>query len=125
MILMQTIILKTSITMDSLYLKLFKLGGVIVILFIYSIKLHPHFNDSFHKTTDERYLKTRKRYNTMFYNLAMIGVLLIIGFVIALFYNPETVILREKIESDPKIMAVTVSILALVSIVLLDCFVVL
>jgi hypothetical protein len=50
---------------------------------------------------------------------------LIIGFVIALFYNPETVILREKIESDPKIMAVTVSILALVSIVLLDCFVVL
>jgi hypothetical protein len=28
--------------------------GVIVILFIYSIKLHPHFNDSFHKTTDER-----------------------------------------------------------------------
>jgi hypothetical protein len=66
MILMQTIILKTSITMDSLYLKLFNYlsYGVIVILFIYSIKLHPHFNDSFHKTTDERYLKTRKRYNT-------------------------------------------------------------
>jgi hypothetical protein len=39
-------------------------------------------------------------------------VFFIIGFVIALFYNPETVILREKIENDPKIMAVTVSILA-------------
>jgi hypothetical protein len=25
--------------------------------FIYSIKLHPHFNDSFHKTTDERYFE--------------------------------------------------------------------
>jgi hypothetical protein len=39
------------------YLKLFNYlsYGVIVILFIYSIKLHPHFNDSFHKTTDERF----------------------------------------------------------------------
>jgi hypothetical protein len=48
-------------------------------------------------------LKTRKTVQYyVWYNLAMIGVLLIIGFVIALFYNPETVILREKIESDPK-----------------------
>jgi hypothetical protein len=47
-------------------------------------------------------LKTRKTVQYyVWYNLAMIGVLLIIGFVIALFYNPETVILR-KIESDPK-----------------------
>jgi hypothetical protein len=68
-------------------------------------------------------LKTRKTVQYyVWYNLAMIGVLLIIGFVIALFYNPETVILREKIESDPKIMAVTVSILALVSIVLFGLF---
>jgi glucan phosphoethanolaminetransferase (alkaline phosphatase superfamily) len=42
---------------------------------------------------------------------------LIIGFVIALFYNPKP--FERKIESDPKIMAVTVSILAVVSIVLL------
>jgi hypothetical protein len=68
-------------------------------------------------------LKTRKTVQYyVWYNLAMIGVLLIIGFVIALFYNPETVILREKIENDSKIMAVTVSILALVSIVLFGLF---
>jgi hypothetical protein len=67
-----------------------------VILFIYSIKLHPHFN-SFHKTTDERYFENRKTVQYyVWYNLAMIGVLLIIGFVIALFYNPETVILRKN-----------------------------
>jgi hypothetical protein len=68
-------------------------------------------------------LKTRKTVQYyVWYNLAMIGVLLIIGFVIALFYNPETIVLREKIESDPKIMAVTVGILTFVSIVLFGLF---
>jgi flagellar biosynthesis protein FliQ len=51
----------------------------------------------------------------------MIGVLLIIGFVIA-FLQSRNRYFEKKIENDPKIMAVTVSILALVSIVLLDCF---
>jgi hypothetical protein len=68
-------------------------------------------------------LKTRKTVQYyVWYNLANDWCSFIIGFVIALFYNPETVILREKIENDPKIMAVTVGILAFVSIVLLDCF---
>jgi hypothetical protein len=45
---------------------------------------------------------------------------LIIGFVIV-FYNPETVILREKSKMT-QIMAVTVGILALVTIVLFGLF---
>jgi hypothetical protein len=41
-------------------------------------------------------LKTRKTVQYyVWYNLAMIGVLLIIGFAL-FFYNPETVILRKK-----------------------------
>jgi hypothetical protein len=46
-------------------------------------------------------LKTRKTVQYVWYNLKDDWCSLIIGFVIALFYNPETVILR-KIESDPK-----------------------
>jgi uncharacterized membrane protein YedE/YeeE len=68
-------------------------------------------------------LKTRKTVQYyVWYNLGMIVFGLIIGFIIALFYNPETIILREKIESNPKIMAITVGILALVTIVLFGLF---
>jgi 4-hydroxybenzoate polyprenyltransferase len=71
----------------------------------------------------EDILKIRKTVQYyVWYNLAMIAVLLLIGFIIALFYNPETVVLREKIESDPKIMAITVGILAFVSLVLFGLF---
>jgi hypothetical protein len=68
-------------------------------------------------------LKTRKTVQFyVWYNLGIIVFGLIIGFVIALLYNPETVILREKIESDPKIMAVTIGILALITILLFGLF---
>jgi hypothetical protein len=88
------------------YLKLFNYlsYGVIVILFIYSIKNYIRISTiASTKQLMKDILKTRKTVQYyVWYNLAMIGVLLIIGFVIALFYNPETVILREKIENDPK-----------------------
>lgn len=68
-------------------------------------------------------LKTRKTVQYyVWYNLAMIGTLLIIGFVVALLYNPETVVLREKIENNPQIMAVTIGILFLVTLVLFGVF---
>jgi hypothetical protein len=41
-------------------------------------------------------LKTRKTVQYYVVQSGMIGILLISGFVIALFYNPETVVLREK-----------------------------
>ena len=68
-------------------------------------------------------LKTRKTVQYyVWYNLGMIVFGLIVGFIIALFYNPETAVLREKIEHDPKIMAITIGILALVTIVLFGLF---
>jgi hypothetical protein len=68
-------------------------------------------------------LKTRKMVQYyVWYNLGMIVFGLIMGFIIALFYNPETVILRNKVEHDPKIMVITIGILALVTIVLFGLF---
>ena len=108
------------------YLKLFNyLSYGVIVIFIYLFYKNYIRISTIASTKQlmKDILKTRKTVQYyVWYNLAMIGVLLIIGFVIALFYNPETVILREKIESDPKIMAVTVSILALVSIVLFGLF---
>lgn len=59
-------------------------------------------------------LKTRKTVQYyVWYNLGMIVFSLIIGFVIAFTYNPDTTILREKIANDGKIMALTIGILFL------------
>ncbi|TDE04079.1 hypothetical protein [Flavobacterium hiemivividum] len=68
-------------------------------------------------------LKTRKMVQYyVWYNLGMIVFGLIMGFIIALYYNPETIILRNKVEHDPKIMAITIGILAIVTIVLFGLF---
>jgi hypothetical protein len=68
-------------------------------------------------------LKTRKMVQYyVWYNLGMIVFGLIMGFVIALYYNPETVVLRNKIENDPKIMVITIGILAIITIVLFGLF---
>ena len=68
-------------------------------------------------------LKTRKMVQYyVWYNLGMIVFGLIMGFIIALYYNPETVVLRNKVEHDPKIMAITIGILTIVTIVLFGLF---
>jgi hypothetical protein len=108
------------------YLKIFNyLSYAVIVIFIYLFYKNYIRISTIASTKQlmKDILKTRKTVQYyVWYNLAMIGILLIIGFVIALFYNPETVLLREKIESNPIIMAVTVGILALVSIVLFGLF---
>jgi hypothetical protein len=48
--------------------------------FIYLFyKITSNFNDSFHKTTDERYFENKTVQYYVWYNLGMIGVLLIMG----------------------------------------------
>jgi biotin transporter BioY len=47
---------------------------------------------------------------------------LIAGFIIALFYNPETAFFERKKDMTQKIMAITIGILALVTIVLFGLF---
>jgi hypothetical protein len=108
------------------YLKLFNYlsYGVIVVFICLFYKNYIRISTiASTKQLMEDILKIRKTVQYyVWYNLAMIAVLLLIGFIIALFYNPETVVLREKIESDPKIMAITVGILAFVSLVLFGLF---
>jgi hypothetical protein len=108
------------------YLKIFNyLSYGVVVIFIYLFyKNYLRISTiSSTKQLMKDILKTRKTVqHYVWYNLGVIAILLISGFVIALFYNPETVVLREKIENDPKIMAVTAGILALITIVLFGLF---
>ncbi|MEZ7499744.1 hypothetical protein QO200_13470 [Flavobacterium sp. Arc3] len=108
------------------YLKIFTyLGYGVIVIFIYLFYKNYIRISTIASTKQlmKDILKTRKTVQCyVWYNLAMIVFGLIIGFIIALFYNPETVVLREKIESDPKIMAITVGILALITIVLFGLF---
>ena len=108
------------------YIKIFSyLSYGVIVIFIYLFyKNYLRISTiSSTKQLMKDILKTRKTVQYyVWYNLGMIVFGLIIGFIIALFYNPETIVLREKIESDPKIMAITVGILALVTIVLFGLF---
>lgn len=64
-------------------------------------------------------LKTRKTVQYyVWYNLAMLVFSLIIGFIIAFVYNPEMEVLKEKIAENNKVMAITIGVLFLISLLL-------
>jgi hypothetical protein len=68
-------------------------------------------------------LKTRKTVQCYVrYNLGMVALSLIIGFFIAFTYNPDVIVLRDKIASDVKVMAITISILILTVAAFLSIF---
>lgn len=68
-------------------------------------------------------LKTRKTVQCyVWYNLGMVVLSLIIGFFIAFAYNPEVSILRDKIASNSKAMAIIIGILILTIVVFLGIF---
>ncbi|RKS95686.1 hypothetical protein BC952_1384 [Flavobacterium limicola] len=64
-------------------------------------------------------LKTRKTVQYyVWYNLAMLVFGLIIGFIIAFAYNPEMDALKNQINGNSKVMAITIAILSIFSIAL-------
>ena len=68
-------------------------------------------------------LKTRKTVQYyVWYNLAMLVVGMIIGFVIAFVYNPEMTLLKDKIATDGKVMAITIAILTITTLAILGVF---
>ncbi|MCI4442850.1 MAG: hypothetical protein JHC39_05025 [Lentimicrobium sp.] len=68
-------------------------------------------------------LKTRKTVQCyVWYNLGMVVLSLIIGFFIAFTSNAEVMVLKDKIASDGKVMAVTIGILILTIAVFLSVF---
>ncbi|MFV8368002.1 hypothetical protein [Flavobacterium sp. LB2R40] len=68
-------------------------------------------------------LKTRRTVQYyVWYNLAMLILSLIIGFVIAFAYNPEMNALKSQIDANTKVMAITVGFLIVTSIVFIGAF---
>lgn len=68
-------------------------------------------------------LKTRKTVQYyVWYNLGVVVLSLLIGFFIAFAYNPEVIVLRDKIASDSKVMLITIGILSLTIGVFLGLF---
>ena len=68
-------------------------------------------------------LKTRKTVQYyVWYNLAMIVLSLIVGFVIAFVYSPDLATLRDKIYNDPKMIAVTIAFLVLSAVLIFGAF---
>jgi len=68
-------------------------------------------------------LKTRKTVQCyVWYNLGMVALSLLIGFFIAFTSNPDVMILRDKVASDSKVMAITIGILILTIAVFLSVF---
>jgi hypothetical protein len=68
-------------------------------------------------------LKTRKTVQYyVWYNLGMLVITLIIGFIIAFAYNPEMSILKDKIATNGKVMALTIGILILTTLLLFGAF---
>lgn len=68
-------------------------------------------------------LKTRKTVQCYVgYNLAMIVLGLIVGFVIAFAYNPETIALKSKIAENWTVMAITFGVLFLTILVFFGIF---
>lgn len=68
-------------------------------------------------------LKTRKTVQYyVWYNLAILVVSLIIGFIIAFVYNPEMSILKDKIASNGRVMAISIGFLILTTLVFFGAF---
>ena len=68
-------------------------------------------------------IKTRKTVNYyVYYNLGQLVLSLFIGFYIAFKYNPETVVLTDKIGSNYTVMIITFSILVVFIALILGIF---
>ncbi len=68
-------------------------------------------------------LKTRKTVQYyVWYNLGMLVVSLIIGFIIAFVYNPEMSALKDQIATNGKVMAITIGVITLTTLVFFGAF---
>ncbi|MBF6608642.1 MAG: hypothetical protein ITG00_07875 [Flavobacterium sp.] len=68
-------------------------------------------------------IKTRKTVKFyVWYNLIMIAVTLVMGFIIAFNYNPEVIALGEKLNHDGKLMALILALITLCIALFLGLF---
>ena len=101
------------------------LNYAVVLVFIYLFYKNYHLISTTKTTKNLMHdiLKTRKTVQFyVWYNLAMILFSLIVGFIIAFNYNPEMEILRNQIAANNKVMAITIGILFVISILFFGLF---
>ncbi|MBC7845181.1 MAG: hypothetical protein H7Y10_01660 [Flavobacterium sp.] len=68
-------------------------------------------------------LKTRKTVQCyVWYNLGMVGLSMMMGFFMAITYNPEMAFLMEKTDNKTKIMVITIGIFILIIVAFLGIF---
>jgi hypothetical protein len=68
-------------------------------------------------------LKTRKTVQCyVWYNLGMVALSLMIGFFMAFNYNPEVVVLMDKIGNNTKVMVITIGVFVLIIAAFLGIF---
>lgn len=68
-------------------------------------------------------LKTRKTVQCyVWYNLGMVALSLMIGFFMAFNYNPEVVVLMDKIGNNTKVMVITIGVFVLIMAAFLGIF---
>jgi hypothetical protein len=68
-------------------------------------------------------LKTRKTVQCyVWYNLGMVGLSMMLGFIMAFTYNPEVVVLMDKIDNNTKVMVITIGIFILIIAAFLGIF---
>lgn len=109
-----------------LYFKILNIFGYVVILvFIYLFYKNyiAITTTSSTKQLMKDILRTRKTVQYyVAYNLGMIVLGLIIGFIIAFTYNPETIVLRSKIAENGSAMILTFGILFLIILLFFGAF---
>ena len=68
-------------------------------------------------------LKTRKTVQCyVWYNLGMVALSLLFGFYIAFAYNPDVIVLMDKIGHNTKVMVITIGVFVLIIAVFLGLF---
>nr|WP_314895475.1 hypothetical protein [uncultured Flavobacterium sp.] len=104
-------------------LNIFSYGVILVFIYLFYKNYIAITTTSSTKQLMKDILKTRKTVQYyVAYNLGMIVLGLIIGFVIAFTYNPETIILRSKIAENGSVMAITFGILFLIILLFFGAF---
>jgi hypothetical protein len=104
-------------------LTFFNYGVILVFIYLFYKNFISISTTASTKQLMNTILKTRKTVQYyVWYNLAMIVLSSIVAFYIALVYNPEVSVLRDKIATNGKAMAITIGVVLLTIAVLFGAF---
>lgn len=108
------------------YFKLFSYfnyGVILIFIYLFYKNFKTISTTASTKQLMKDIMRARKNVHYyVYYNLLMIVLSMIIGFYIAFSYNPEAALLRDKIATDGKVMAVTFGILTFAIIAIFGVF---